>query len=203
MMKPIPGWADIPEEMPQRPSLPNGAYVCQIKQVSINPTQYGEQIVLVFDICEGEYTGFYTYEFDKNPNVPKKWKGTLKQFLPKNDGSEADGWSQSRLKGLITAFEHSNPGFTWNWDEQSLVGKRVGILTRKEEWAVNGKSGWSVRPFRAISIDRVHKGDFTLPKDKPLKDKPAATTFDTFGSFSATANTDPYPISDDDSELPF
>ncbi len=63
----------------------------------------------------------------------KKWKGVIRQFLPKDDGTDNDEWTKSSFKGLTTAFEHSNPGYTWNWEETSLVGKLVGILFRNEE----------------------------------------------------------------------
>ena len=47
----------------------------------------------------------------------------------------------------------------------------IGVLFRNEEWEYNNKSGWIVRPFRALSVDSVRDGDYQLPKDKPLKNK--------------------------------
>lgn len=207
MIKRLGDWDTI-REPEERKALPVDAYVCRVTQSSVVSTDYGDQMVLVFDICEGEYAGYYADEFSNNPNTPKKWKGIYRQFLPKNDGSEQDSWAKSRLKGTVTAFEHSNPGFKWAWEEQDLVGKLIGVLMRREEWEWNGKTGWAVRPFRIMSADRVRSGDYTLPKEKPLKSKqqPAYDAYNTF----TTSNPGGYaPVSDwaqlagDDNDFPF
>ena len=114
-----------------------------------------------------------------NPGEEKRWKGVLRMWLPKEDGSEQDEWSKRSLKGMATAFEKSNPGYTWNWDERSLAGKYIGIIYRNEEWEYNGKTGWSKRPFRCTSIDKVREGAVKAPKDKPLKNKTTAPPFPT------------------------
>ena len=90
--------------------LPLGAYVCIIKQAIVKQTDYGDQLCILFDISEGEWAGYYQDDFDNNTRDDKKWKGVLRQFLPKNDGSEKDEWAKSMLKGLTTAVEESNRG---------------------------------------------------------------------------------------------
>lgn len=208
MINQVANWDSI-QESTERLMLPLGAYVCRVTQSSVVSSDYGDQIVLVFDICEGEFSGYYAEEFKNNPNTPKKWKGVYRQFLPKNDGSDPDEWAKSRLKGLVTAFERSNPGFKWAWDEQSLVGKIVGILMRREEWEWNGKTGWAIRPFRAMSADKVRNAEYTLPKDKPLKDKAAATPAYAYNTITTSNPGSFAPASDwsqftnDDDELPF
>lgn len=161
-------WNEV-QEFTDRPKLPLGAYVCKTRRAVIQSNEYGEQLCVLFDIVEGEYSGFFDADFKANTNADKKWKGVLRQWLPKEDGSENDEWTKSALKGMVTAFEKSNPGYQWNWDEASLSGKMIGIIFRNEEWDYKGKIGWTVRPFRATSVDSVRSGDFTLPKDKPLK----------------------------------
>ena len=124
---------DSVQEFSDRPKLPLDAYVCRVKQVSLADTNYGPQLLILFDIEEGEQRGFFSKEFKANTMQDKKWKGVIRQFLPKDDGTDNDEWTKSSFKGLTTAFEHSNPGYTWNWEETSLVGKLVGILFRNEE----------------------------------------------------------------------
>ena len=102
---------------------------------------------------------------------------------------------------MVTSFEKSNPGYVFDWNEASLVGKKIGIIFRNEEWEYEGKTGWTVRPFKAISVDSVRNGDFTLPKDKPLKKKDGygyATSdpLDSLSSFSVYSE-------EDDGDLPF
>lgn len=188
MIKKPQNWENV-QVMTDRAKLPLGAYVCQVKQVSVQRTDYGQQLIILFDIAEGEYKDFFQKDFRANQNPDRKWRGVFRQWLPKDDGSENDEMTKRIFKGMITAFENSNPGYRWNWEESSLVGKTIGILFRNEEWSMNGKSGWAVRPFRAMTADKVNSGDFTLPKDKPLK-----TTEEVMPSFQ--------PVADDD-DLPF
>lgn len=190
-------WNDV-KEFSDRQKLPLGAYVCKVKKAVVQETEWGEQLCILFDIAEGEYSGFFNNEFNANNNPDKKWKGVLKQWLPKDNGTEKDEWTKSSLKGMITAFEKSNIGYRWDWNEASLTGRLIGILFRNEEWEYEGKSGWAVRPFRAISVDSVRDATFTLPKDKPLKKESMAS-----GYVNAPA-TDSYGFTDITSDdIPF
>lgn len=197
MIKQPTNWNDV-QEFTEKKQLPLDAYVCKIIKATVQGSEYGEQLCIGFDIAEGAYAGFYKKEFAANTMENKKYKGVLRIWLPKHDGSEKDEWAKSILKGLVSSVEKSNPGYKWNWDESSLVGRFIGILFRNEEWDYNNKTGWSVRPFRAISVDSVREGDYTLPKDKPLKNKPAAST-ESYGSYQSTD----FALLDDDSQLPF
>ena len=194
-------WNEV-QEFTDRPKLPLGAYVCKVRRAVIQSNEYGEQLCILFDIAEGEFAGFFDADFKSNTRADKKWKGVLRQFIPKDDGSEKDEWTKSSFKGMVTSFEKSNPGYQWNWDEASLSGKLVGILFRNEEWEYEGKTGWAVRPFRAISVDSVRSGDFTLPKDKPLKNKSASSGADSFNALNDRVNQ-MFPVEEDDGELPF
>lgn len=195
-------WNEV-QEFSDRPKLPLGAYVCKVRKAAVQSTDYGEQLCVLFDIVEGEFKGFFDADFKANTMANKKWKGVLRQFIPKDDGSEKDEWTKSSFKGMVTAFEKSNPGYQWNWNEESLAGKMVGILFRNEEWEYEDKTGWAVRPFRAISIDSVRSGDFTLPKDKPLKNKTAASSGYTPSSYSGYGSQSFAELDEDDCELPF
>lgn len=167
MIRKPENWNEV-KEFTERPKLPLDAYVCKVKKAVVRSTDYGDQLCIAFDIAEGDYKDYFHDEFENNSNEDKKWKGTLRIWLPKNDGNPKDETTKSIFKGVITSFEKSNPGFTFNWDENSLAGKWVGVLFRLEEWAFNGRTGWAVKPFKAISVDSVRSGNFSLPKEKPL-----------------------------------
>lgn len=202
MIKKPNNWNNV-QEFTDRPKLPLGAYVCKVKKAVVQSTNYGDQLCILFDIVEGNFQDFFKKDFDANQNVDKKWKGVLRQFLPKDDGSEKDEWTKSSFKGMVTSFEKSNPGYQFDWNEASLVGKVVGILFRNEEWDYNNRTGWAVRPFKAISVDSVRSGDFTLPKDKPLKkqtDYGFADTGNTYGNDTFQGFTE---LEDDNDELLF
>lgn len=205
-------WDNV-QAFSDRQKLPVGAYVCYIKQAVVQENSYGNQLCVLFDISAGEYAGYYDDDFKRNQREDKKWKGVLRLWLPKEDGSDKDKFTKSILKGFITAVEESNRGYTWNWDERTLVKKEIGVLFRNEEWEWNGKSGWTAKPFRAISVDSVADGNFTVPRDKPLKNKvePAPTypapdyssTATSFGGYEAPGSSNFAVLEDDDAQLPF
>lgn len=180
-----------------------GAYVCRVKQANVREESYGTQLCILFDIEDGEFSGYYGDDFARNTAKNKKWRGVLRYFLPTDDGSDKDEWTKSRLKGLATSLEDSNRGYTWDWDERSLKGLLVGIVFRNEEWEYDGKTGWTARPFLAISADSVADGTFTIPKDKPLKNMSDAPTL----GFSEPAAPDNGGFSElpdyNDSDVPF
>jgi len=190
-------WEDV-RPLNERQKIPAGAYECVVKQAQVVNESWGSMLCILFDIDAGEYAGYYQDDFNANTREDKKWKGVLRQFIPKDDGSDRDEWTKAQFKGMVQAFEDSNRGFTWNWDERSLKGRVIGILFRNEEWAYNGKTGWTARPYKAISVDAVADGKYTIPKDKPL-------------SGSAAAAAEPKPVEGsytedafgDDGELPF
>jgi len=203
MIKMPHNWNEV-KVISDRAKLPLGAYVCLVKQCRVVDNDYGSQLAILFDINEGEYKGFYADDFAANTQQDKKWKGILRIWLPKDDGSEKDEFTKSIFKGLVTSFENSNPGYKWNWNEKSLEGKQIGILFRNEEWAYDGKSGWAVRPFRALSVDTVQEGKFTLPKDKPLANKSSVPSYQAPApSYLPPSDVNGYVEVDADDELPF
>jgi len=199
MIKMSNNWNEV-KEFSERTKLPLGAYVCKVKQCRVQDNDYGSQLAILFDIHEGEYKGYYANDFDSQQDQNKKWKGVLRIWLPKEDGSDKDEFTKSVLKGTVTAFENSNLGYTWNWNEKTLEGKLIGILFRNEEWEYDGKSGWAVRPFRAISASSVREGSYTLPKDKPLANKSSASSAP---SYLPPSDTNGFVKVDEDDELPF
>jgi len=194
MIKKPMNWDNV-QEIGERKTLPLGAYVCKVKQVRVQDNSYGSQLALLFDIAEGEYAGYYNQEYNANTSDNKKWKGLLRVWLPKDDGSDKDELTKRIFKGFVTAFERSNPGYRWDWNENSLAGKTIGIMYRNEEWDYEGKHGWAVRPFKAISADTVREGNYTLPKDKPLNNGSSATV--------APANVPAGYTEVEDEDLPF
>lgn len=194
-------WNEV-QEFTNRPKLPVGAYVCRIKNAVVQVTAgSSDMLCILFDIIEGEYKDYYGKDFDSNTAQNKKWRGVLRYWLPLDDGTENDEMTKRTFKGLVTSLEKSNPGYVFDWNEASMKGKIVGILFRNEEWEMDGKKGWAVRPFRAISVDTVRSGEFTIPNDKPLKTSTAATT----SAYVPSAYNAPAQFVEvaDDDDLPF
>jgi hypothetical protein len=172
-----------------REMLPAGGYVCQILSACVESGEWGDTLVITHDVCEGEFSGIFKCDYDNNTREDKKWRGTYRLRLPKDDGTESDGWKKRSLGNFIWAVEQSNPGYAWNWDEKTLKGKKVGLLYRNKEWEYNGRSGWTTEAAGSESIDNIRNGKFKMLKDKPLPEKPAVPVF--------TEDVE------DDGELPF
>lgn len=103
-------------------------------------------------------------------------------------------WSykQSALgmfKARIQAVERSNAGYTFNDDENTLVGKRVGLVLCEEEYRNNnGDISTRIKADRAVPVEDVPKT--AAPAIKRLKEesKPPVSGFTEV---------------DDDGDLPF
>lgn len=207
-MKPIANWENV-QAARERDVLPAGGYVIKIVGAKVASYDTFERLEIALDIAEGDHKGFYEAEFKGQTTEDRKWKGVLRQYLPKEDGSESDEWTKSSLKALFEAIEESNPGYHWDWDETKLKGKTVGCLFRLEEWSYNGKKGWKATPFKFIPADKIRKGEFTEPKFKAHKDFPndtpdnyQATEEKVSGGGSSFASG-LLPVEEDDGELPF
>ena len=173
-MKPVNDWENVQVSADRR-ELPPGGYVVEILNSVIKTSPGGwEHLEIAFDIIEGDYITFFQQDYNEQNFEPKRWKGVLRQGVPKDDGSEQDGWTKRGLKTLVNAIEDSNEGYAWDWDEAKLKGKVVGMLFRKEEYDYNGHTGMTTRAFRAIAADRVRAGDIKIPEPKLLNNGSAA-----------------------------
>jgi hypothetical protein len=151
--------------------LPVGGYVCQILSARVEENDWGSTLVMAVDVVEGEYAGIFKRDYDNNTSDNKKWRGTFRLRLPKDDGTEQDGWKKRALGNTIWALEQSNPGFQFRWDERELKGKKIGLIYRNKEWEYNGKTGWTTEAGAAESIDNIRNGKFRLLKDRTLANR--------------------------------
>jgi hypothetical protein len=159
----------------ERVALPAGGYIVKILDAKVKTytSDNGsfDKLEISLDITDGEFKDFYANDYRSQTQEDKKWKGMLRQYTPKDDGSEKDEWTKSSLKALTDAIEESNPGYHWDWNEDHLKGKVVGCLFRSEEWQYNGKEGWKTQPFKFVSVETIKSGKFKVPNEKPLKNK--------------------------------
>lgn len=146
--------------------LPVGGYVIKIENVRFeNGTNGGsDRIVLAFDIAEGEQKGFYRKNFDAQTGEDRKWKGTYIIYLPKDDGSEQDKWTKRRFKTIMEHIEDANPGYSWNWDENSLKGKLLGALFGEINTVIDGKQITYVALRFTEKIANIRNKQFKIPE---------------------------------------
>ena len=163
--------------------LPAVGYVAKILNAKVEEYSWGEVLVISFDIAEGECKDFFSKQYKENTREDKKWKGNFRLTVPQESNQYFD--SQKRTFGnAIWAIEESNPGYHWDWNEDALKGKMVGVLFRKFESAMDdGRSGWSTECCTFVSAEDVRTGNFKQPKDKPLRNKTANNAIES--NFSA------------------
>lgn len=187
-----------PQQFTEREVLKAGGYVCKIIDAEVVDTQWGERLVLHFDITEGESVGYYQRKYDNDQSEDKKWKGNLKVSVPTDDGSEKDAQTAKRFKALMADIEDSNTGFHWSWDEKKLKGKVVGILFSDKEWSYNGNTGFFANPRYTTTVANIKEGKFKVPATQYL-DGGSTSTIPTQSSGDGFMNT-PQGL---DMELPF
>jgi hypothetical protein len=153
-------------------ALPAGVYVGVVKGARVEDTQWGGQrLILALDVFEGEHKDHYQKLFDwetANGSYTPKWKGTFRQNIPTGDGSEKDAWTKRSFEGNLWAIEQSNPGYKWDWNEQGLKGKMIGLNVRNKEWEYNDQTGWTTEIGRLECVEDVKSGKAKVMKDKPL-----------------------------------
>lgn len=176
-----------------REILPAGNYIAKILKAEEQSTTEGKMyIVLSFDVVEGEYRDFFRRDYNgQDPafGMPK-WRGTFRLWEPTGDGSEKDGWTKRTFNNMIACVEESNPGYHWDWNEQGLKGKLIGVMFRDKEWSFDGKTGWTTECGALCSVDDIRNGKAKLLKSKPLSQS------------AGTASAGGFTQVDDD-ELPF
>ena len=167
-------------------TLPAGGYKCLIKKVVCEKTQAGKEFLKIgFDIAEGEYKDFYQKKFDNDTRSPeeRKWSGIWKVFT---EGYNP-GTTNPKFKGLITSVEASNANFKFDFDEQKLVNKKIGLVFREEEFlGTDGLPHTAVKPFFAVSYDKAEEAK--IPNKKVLSDNQYDQAFD--ATASAADNDD-------------
>lgn len=173
-MKPLKGYEKA-QAYTEQERLPVGGYVLKILDVKEQVNDWGNVLIISFDIEEGEHKGFFAANYKAQTGEDKKWKGTYRLRVPKDDGSEQDEWTMRRFKTVITAFEDSNSGYHWNWDEQTLKGKIIGALFNNKEYEFNGRHGFFTNCHSLIAVEKIRTGKFTVPEDTLLKNNAGAT----------------------------
>lgn len=106
--------------------------------LSVEAKPYIAIIRYVTDNFEKEYLNIYFDLLTKNE---------LNQAFSKEAGNNLQVWNRKgkyaitykeqweRLFGaFITAIERSNQGYKWDWNPQSLVGKKMVVVYREEEF---------------------------------------------------------------------
>lgn len=120
-------------------------------------------LVLSLDINEGEYKKYYS-ELSTKLN-----RDCLLKVYQLTEGEMV-----GRFKGIIKSIEESNPGYFFDFNEQTLVGKIVAGCLREEEYYhdATGAIKTSMKIAYLCSTQHIKDGNI-----KPLPPKKVDTSF--------------------------
>ena len=153
-------------------TLPAGAYICIIRNVE--DIEDKEYLKVTYDIADGEFKGYYD---DIRSNHPDwEWSGAyVKSYKTK---------ALPMFKRFCSAISKSNGNFNFdggavNSDEKSLIGKKLGIVLREEEYYSNsGDKKTRLIVHREFPIDQLSAQKVPdikrLPEEKPQAEFTAA-----------------------------
>lgn len=175
-----------------RETLPAGGYVAKITDASVINYSWGSSLKVDFDICEGDYKGFFAKDYRNNTNDDKKWRGVYRLNIPDENNQYFDS-QRKAFNNFVACLEETNSGFHWAWDEAKLKNKGIGVIFRNKEWEFNGKTGWTTECGGVATAEEVRNSTF-----KPLSDKPLAKK-ETTSAYPAATFADV----DNDEDLPF
>lgn len=153
-----------------------GGHICKVLEAKVEQLESKkdskkyEQLVIKFDIeSPDEQAGFYANKFAEDARADAlnaKWKGYHRISVPTD---ESEDFIKSNFKAFTTSVEESNPGYKWNWDENTLVGKTFGGIFGLEEFITQDGKTLSLTKIRFIrSTKKI--GEASIPKVK-LADK--------------------------------
>ena len=154
-MEKINNWNEVEAKgMEDFKTLPIGAYECVIKEAEVyeNKEKGKKSFRVAVDIAKGDFKDYYQNRYDNNTNSNKKWDNNATRYLA------FEGDNVAYFKGFITCVENSNPGYTWNWDEKTLVGKKIcGVFQYEEYENQDGNKGVKVRLNKFRSLDKINE----------------------------------------------
>ena len=133
-------------------SLPIGAYECVIKDARLNHNEEtGKNTLKIsIDIASGEYKDYFLKAYENDTRIDRKWNNNAVKYL------SYTGDNVAFFKGFIKTIENSNIGYTWDWDETKLKGKKVcGVFQYEEYEKQDGTKGIKVRLNKFRSLDKL------------------------------------------------
>ena len=152
-MEKIENWDNIEAKgMEDFKNLPIGAYECVIKDARINHNEENgkDTLKISIDIASGEYKDYFLKSYENDTRIDKKWNNNAVKYLA------FEGDNVSYFKGFITCVENSNPGYTWDWNENKLKDKKIcGVFLYEEYQKQDGTHGIKVRLNKFRSLDKM------------------------------------------------
>lgn len=197
-MRPINNWDNVKEAGGDFENLPAGGYICEIKKVTEkkNKKNNGTHLEIWFEVSEGEWRGFFERDWRNQTREDKSWHGQINQNIPLEESPKYD-MQCGFFKRFINAIEDSNPGYHWAWDENTLVGRKCGVIFGEQEKLSKRGNPYTITCADSITnVAAIREGNYKIPDLKKLE--PAAPS--AWTPAGAAVNIG---FSEPDGDLPF
>ena len=145
--------------------LPAGAYACVIRDVEDIPAK--EYLKIDYDIAAGEFAGHFDAIRQEHPDW--LWVGAYVKSYKTN--------ALPMFKRFCSAISKSNGNFVFdggavNSDETTLIGKKLGIVLREEEYYTNaGELRTRLVVHTECPLDKLSSQKVPPIKRLPVEDK--------------------------------
>jgi hypothetical protein len=163
-----------------------GAYICIITKVEDVPAK--EYLKVFYDIAQGEFKGYYSDMRENHPDWI--WAGAYtKSYKPT---------AQPMFKRFCSAVSKSNGAYVFdagavNADENTLIGKLIGLVFQEEEYYGNdGSKKTRLIVSREFPVDQIDKQK--TPKKKELPEDTASVTDGFVNAVSGPAGLEALPF---------
>ena len=134
--------------------VPTGGYVCRIMDVFDDASR--EKLIITYDIAEGPNAGIFADEW----SISNDWAHQVYQSYKET--------AFGLFRNFVESIEKSNPGFTWdNQNEKLFVGKVVGIILKHEEKKDHTQRLSKICEF--CTVDEIRANSYKMPTDVPYE----------------------------------
>lgn len=166
MLKKPEGWDKIEGiEFGDYESLELGGHEVIIKNAYEYTGRTGNtSLKIEVDIAGNDkQAGFFQRQYDNNTNANKTWPAGACKYISLKEEENC----LKMFKGFTTSVEKSNPGYSWDFDEKSLVGKKLcGVFGLEQYERQDGTTGFATRLTQFRSLDKLN--EVKIPKIRLL-----------------------------------
>lgn len=165
---------------------PAGVYIGQIMAVRVVDADgvktFRDWLEVMLEITEGDYKGRFTAVYNDQKErfgaENTRYRGTFRIAIPSGKEDEEE-WVRRSFEGNLWCVEQSNPGYHWDWDENKLTGKKIGINLRTRLYTYNDKDKETVEVARFETLDDVKSGKAKPAKVRDQRKHDDTPSFDT------------------------
>lgn len=156
----IMNWTGVEETTPFE-KLPAGGYVVTI--VDVEDVEDREYLNIVYDVREGEHSGFYSDDFGRRNPWAHRF---VRSYKPTAEGM---------FKAFLSRLEESNRGFSiaqWQVysDPRALIGLELGIVLQNELYTTDrGEDRERLVVVGVYASQDIRNGEYRLPEPKDAR----------------------------------